>query len=63
MDLETTILALESDPQAHVKYYLAQKMHKRLLKVDQGLASAFKNRAQEIYSYAPYFEGRMHEMK
>ena len=33
-DLETTILALDSDEKAHTKYYLALKMHKRLLKVD-----------------------------
>lgn len=52
------VAALESDKQAHVKVYLAEKMHRRLLKMrKEDVANAFKAKCQQLYLWSTYFEG------
>ena len=58
-DAKLAVKALDTDMKAHVKVYLAERVHKRLIKLKKDSeAQSFKEKAQKLYLWSPYFEGK-----
>lgn len=52
------VASLDSDKESHVKVYLAERTHKRLVKMGKkDVATKFMEKATAIYAYSPYFNG------
>ena len=59
---DKVVASLDSDKQSHVKVYLAERTHKRLVKMGNKEAAAkFMEKATSIYAYSPYFNGAKKE--
>ena len=58
-DAKLAVKALDTDKKAHIKVYLAERVHKRLMKLKKDSeAQSFKEKAQKLYLWSPYFEGK-----
>ena len=56
---DMVVQSLKKDKSSHTKAYLAQRMHKRLLKSKaDGKAQEFWNAAQSVYPESDYFNSK-----
>lgn len=59
---DKALASLDADKKAHVKVYLAERTHKRLVKMGKNdVAAKYMEKATSIYAYSPYFNGALKE--